>query len=143
MVSQDIKHLFDEYAAGYNRLDAAAIPAFYAEWAMAAAPNFVGCTQNNEALLAAIEQAYAFYQSIGMCSAEILALDETTLDERYSLVRVQWATKFQRTGDEPITFAISYLVWRSSDGPRIILFISHEDELAVMRAKGLIPGDGE
>ena len=91
MVSQDIKHLFDEYAAAYNRLDAAAIPAFYAEWAMAAAPNFVGCTQNNEALLAAIEQAYAFYQSIGMCSAEILALDETTLDEHPEIGSI-WPT---------------------------------------------------
>jgi hypothetical protein len=44
----------------------------------------------------------------------------------------------QKTGDELITFEDTCLIHRDEPTPKIILFISHADEQAVIREKGLI-----
>ena len=55
----------------------------------------------------------------------------------HSLARVHWAAYFDKLGDEPVTFDVTYLVRVDGDGPRVVLYISHEDENDLLREKGL------
>jgi len=138
--SKILDRFFADYARGFSQLDPEPIAGFYSECVIAANPVFLGCTQNADELREALTRAYAFYKTIGMESARLLGRADTVLDPLHVLARVQWAAYFRKTGDEPVTFEISYLVRLANETPKIILFISHEDEQALMKAKGLLPG---
>jgi hypothetical protein len=45
---------------------------------------------------------------------------------------------FQKTGNKPIEFDVSYIVHEKDNEPEIILFISHEDEEEAMKKSGLM-----
>ena len=49
-----------------------------------------------------------------------------------------WAATFQRTGDIPIRFSISYLLHESEASLKVAAYISHEDQEDVMRPHGLV-----
>jgi hypothetical protein len=136
--SDDVARLFAGYERAFDALDVEAIVGLYGDCCIAAAPHFVACTKGAEELRAAVTQAFATYRQIGMVSARLVSLAETALDDYYSLAKVRWGARFQKTGDELITFEDTYLVHRDGPALKIILFISHADEQAVMREKGLI-----
>ena len=57
----------------------------------------------------------------------------------YSMVVVRWGITFERTGSRQIEFDVTYIIQESGSEPRIILFISHEDEEVAMKKLGLQP----
>ncbi|MGH2536543.1 MAG: hypothetical protein ACRDHL_04035, partial [Candidatus Promineifilaceae bacterium] len=85
-------------------------------------------------------QAADFYRSVDQQEAKILSADELEISDDYSLVKVHWGAKFRKTGERWIEFDISYLVQKTGPEPRILLFISHEDEQKAMQELGLLPG---
>lgn len=52
----------------------------------------------------------------------------------HCLVEVEWAALF---GEREVVFSISYLL--EKNGPRILAYVSHEDQEDKMRAEGLQP----
>ena len=52
---------------------------------------------------------------------------------------VHWSVIFEKTGEQPVEFDVSYLVQEIQDEMKIILFISHEDEFETMKKLGLQP----
>ncbi len=131
--------MFTTYAHAFSTLDAEAVLDVFADCCIAAAPQFVGCTKSQEELRSAVTQLYEFYANIGLEAAKLVTLTETPLDDHYSLVKVEWATYFRQLGNEPLTFEVTYIIQTSAETPKIILFISHGDEQAVMRENGLLP----
>jgi len=75
---------------------------------------------------------------MGQKSAKILTLDEQPITEQYSMVKVHWGVTFQKTGDKLIEFDVSYLVQKTGKEPKIILFITHQDEQKAMQELGLL-----
>jgi len=57
----------------------------------------------------------------------------------YSMVVVRWGVTFDKTGAKPVEFDVTYIVQETGTDPKIILFISHEDEEAAMKKLGLRP----
>jgi hypothetical protein len=140
--SKTLDRYFESYEKAFSRLDAGLAAGFYAECAIATSPVFLGCTKSTDELRAALTQAYAFYKKVGMESTRILGRSDTVLDPNHVLARVRWAAFFRKTGDAPITFEISYLVRLAGETPKFLLIVSHEDEQALMKAKGLLPDQG-
>jgi hypothetical protein len=130
--------LFAAYEQAFTNLDVEASMRLFAECCIAAAPQFVGCTKGESELREALTQLYAFYQQIGLTSAHIQNLTEIPLDPHYTLAKVTWSARFRKQAQEPISFDVSYMVRTSEPMPQIILFISHQDERAVLAEHGLL-----
>jgi hypothetical protein len=57
------------------------------------------------------------------------------------MVTIHWAVQF-RTLPQPVELDVSYLVQLTDETPKIILFISHEDEQEAMARLGLLNQPG-
>jgi hypothetical protein len=138
-----IEQFFARYEEGANSFDPDLVTSEFAAWFMAADPNGVVCAQNDEAFRKAIPERQAFFQQIGFRSAKILSVAETPLDERYTMAKVHWHMVFEKQPGHPLDFKffITYFLFDPGSGPKIVFYISHDDEQKVMQEAGLIPGD--
>ena len=138
-----IEQFFERYEEGANTFDPDVATSQFAESFMGADPNGALCGENNEKFREAIPQRKAFFQQIGFKSAKILSIDETPLDKRYTMAKVHWQMVFEKEQGSPLDFKffITYLLFDPGSGPRVVFYISHDDEQKVMKDAGLIPTD--
>ena len=73
-----------------------------------------------------------------MTSMTVGTVAETAVSADYTLVTVEWAATFERSGDAPIQFSISYILRQSEDDWKVAGYISHEDQEVAMRAHDLL-----
>jgi hypothetical protein len=137
VVSEVVKRLFEEYEKAFSALDISKSAEFYGDTFISAGPNGT-ITNSKTELLKSAKQAADFYKSVGQKSAKILFLDEQSISEQYSLVKVHWGVTFQKTGEKLIEFDVSYLLQKIGPEPKIILFIAHQDEQKAMQELGLL-----
>jgi hypothetical protein len=138
-VSPSVKRLFSEYEKAFSALDLQRSAEFFADSFISAGPKGT-ITQSKAEFLKEANKAIAFYRSIGQKSAKIISLDEVPITEQYSMVKAHWGVTFEKTGDKPIEFDVSYLVQKTGKEPKIILFIAHQDEQKAMQELGLLQG---
>jgi DNA/RNA endonuclease G (NUC1) len=136
MIDQELKKLFYEFEKAFDALDFEKMAALYTDSFMSAGPTGIIARSKAEFLREA-GVASEFYRSIGQTSARIISLDEIPINEQYSLVNVHWGVMFRKTGDTPVEFDVSYIVYKVGAEPRIVLFIAHQDEQKAMRELGL------
>lgn len=130
--------LFKQYETAFNDLDLKAVSDFYADSFMSAGPKGV-ITQSKEEFEEKAKQAVSFYRSVGHKSARIISKRIMPICDNYSMVVVRWGVIFEKTGSRVVEFDISYIVHETADNePRIILFISHQDEEEAMKKLGLV-----
>ena len=137
VASESVKRLFEEYEKAFAALDIAMSARFFVDTFISAGPNGT-ITNSKTELLKSARQAADFYRSVGQKSAKILSLDEQPISEQFSLVKVHWGVTFEKTGEKLIEFDVSYLVQKIGPEPKIILFISHQDEQKAMQELGLL-----
>ena len=140
-----IEAFFARYAQGANSFDPDIVTSEFSGCFMGADPNGVVCIQNDDAFRKAIPQRHAFFQQIGFRSARILELTETPLDERYTMAKVHWHMTFEKQPERPLDFRffITYILFDTGTGPRIVFYISHDDEQKVMKDAGLIVSESK
>ncbi len=132
-----IKKLFEEYEKAFSSLDIKKNAEFFADAFISAGPRGA-IAQSKLKFLTKAKQASDFYKSVGQESAKIISADEMPVSDNYSLVKVHWGVKFKKTGDRLIEFDVSYLVQKTGQEPKIILFIAHQDEEQAMKELGLM-----
>lgn len=110
----------------------------YAEAFVVSAPSGCASFKNDEHFLVYLAQVFDYNQNAGMRSLEVVAIDDVPVGDHHAFATVEWGARFQKTGHELIRFKISYLLNSSGDSPRILAYVSHEDQEEVMRAQGLI-----
>jgi hypothetical protein len=135
------RQFFARYEEGANTFDIDLVTSQFTASFMGADPNGVACLQNDDNFRAAIPARQAFFQSIGFKRARVLGVDETALDEHYTMAKVHWHLVFEKTPGKPqeFKFYITYFLFDAGAGPKIVFYISHEDEQKVMREAGLFP----
>lgn len=134
------KEFFTRYEAALARSDLAAIAACYTGSFLVAGPKGSGTFTNDDAFLEWLRGVDDFNRQTGMQSMQVRHVgDEQALSPNHSLFSVEWAARFERTGDRDITFRISYLLEDLGDGPRILAYVSEEDQDAAMKEHGLLP----
>jgi hypothetical protein len=137
-MTEKTKALFKQYEAAFDKLDVNAQVLFFAEHFISASPKGT-IAQDRDEFAKLADQAGQFYRSVGQTGATILSMTETPISNEYSLVRVHWGCTFEKTGDKPIEFDVSYLIQElAGQDPKILLFIAHEDEEKAMKELGLI-----
>ncbi len=127
-----IEDLFADYGKSFSALELQ----MYSKDFIAAGPKGI-ISQTRDEFLANAGKAAEFYRSVGQQSAQALSMKETWFGEDYAMVTVHWGVRFEKL-DKPVEFDVSYLVQLTDETPKIILFISHEDEQEMMKSLGLL-----
>lgn len=138
MSREQLDTLFKQYEEAFNRLDLKAITGYYADTFISAGPKGT-ISQNKKEFTEKAEQAASFYRSVGQKSARIVSKRVMPISNNYSMVVVRWGVTFEQTGSRQFEFDVSYIIQETGDDPKIILFISHEDEEVAMKKLGLHP----
>ena len=138
-----VDQFFSRYEEGANTFDAELVTSQFTESFMGADPNGAMCGKNDEEFRKAIPQRKSFFEQIGFKSAKILNVDATPLDERYTMAKVHWQMVFEKDPGNPLDFKfyITYFLFDPGTGPKVVFYISHDDEQKVMKEAGLIPAD--
>lgn len=136
-----IDTLFKQYELAFNKLDLKTISGFYADTFISAGPKGT-ITQSKKEFEEKAKEAVEFYKSVGQNSAKIISKRTMPISNEYSMVVIRWGVTFAKTGSRVIEFDVSYFV-QEIDEPRIIMFISHEDEQAAMKKLGIRPRETE
>jgi hypothetical protein len=135
-----IEEFFAGYEVGANTFDPDLVTSQFTEVFLACGPQGVFAGQNDDRFREVIPQRRDFMHGLGFQKAEILALDETILDDHCAMVAVQWRMTFARDRAEPkvAEFEILYLLFINGGQPRIAFFLSHDGEEQTMRDMGLL-----
>ena len=138
MSREQLDTLFKQYEAAFDKLDLKTITGYYADTFISAGPKGT-ISRSKKEFEESAEQAASFYRSVGQKSARIVSKRVMPICNDYSTVVVRWGVTFEKTGSRQIEFDVSYIIQEIGNDPKIILFISHEDEEAVMKKLGLQP----
>lgn len=121
--------LFEKYETYFRTLNFKDQARLYGRHVIAAGPRGVAYHRNNLLNRFVFNLGMrSFYKKAGMTSVCIMSIEETHITGDYSMAKVHWGAKFEKTGTRLIEFDVSYLVRKTAIQPEIILFISHEDE---------------
>jgi hypothetical protein len=134
----DWREWFAGYAADALSDDVAALAVRYAPSFLVAAPGTSETYRNDGRFLDWLRTVVAANRKAGMRSLEVVDLQELPLGDRHALVTVTWGARFARTGDRRTDFRISYVLADGSS-PRILGYVSHEDQEQAMKAAGIAP----
>jgi hypothetical protein len=130
---------FRDYAVASVESPAARIPAFYADSFLVCGPRGSAVFRNDGKFVEWLGQTHEFNQRTGMISMEVVSIEETlSLSINTLLVRVDWGSRFRKTGDRLITFRIAYLLEKVDERWRILAYVSEKDQEEEMRALGVL-----
>ena len=133
-----LRSFFDQYAQATNKMKPSTVAGFYADNFIVAGPKGNMAYRNDEKFLQWLEELKDFNQKTGMGSMRIVNYGESAVSPHYLMATVEWGVTFEKTGDELITFDITYFVDVTGKMPRIIMYISHEDQEDAMKERGLL-----
>ncbi|HLO15445.1 MAG TPA: hypothetical protein VK206_11480 [Anaerolineales bacterium] len=90
--------------------------------------------------LTALPKQQEFFKFLGHQSTKILSLDETRLDDQYTMVKAHFLMQFQKTVGRLIEANVdsTYILFIKGDLPKIVMHIEHEDLQEAMQARGLL-----
>ncbi|MBN2318966.1 MAG: hypothetical protein JXR49_07810 [Acidobacteria bacterium] len=136
-----IERFFARYEEGANSFDPDVVCSQYTADFLGGGPNGVVCGKNNAELRKAIANRHAFFQEIGFRSAKVLGVTETPLDDHYTMAKVHWHMIFEKQPGHLIDFKFffTYFLFDPGSDPKVVFWISHDDEQKVLQEAGLIP----
>jgi hypothetical protein len=139
MMEVDWTRFFREYATASQAHDVASVAAFYADGFLVAGPTGAQAFKNDDTFREWLGQVFHFNEQMGLESLDVAGVRPTPIDERHVLVAVDWVTRFTKTEVGSVAFRISYIVSLvDSERPKLIGYISQEDQQDLMKRRGLI-----
>jgi Domain of unknown function (DUF4440) len=110
------------------------------------APSFLLAGPSGSQLVRAADLQHAIgkrkdlFKTLGCTSTHLATLQETVLDDRYSLVRTEWHWRFERSFEALVEFTLpsSYVIERAADRWQIVAYIPHADIMEELRRRGLL-----
>ncbi len=139
MHSKKIKTFFEEVEQAGNSLDLALTDSQYEDQFIFANPDGSQVVEKQK-FLAALPKRHEFFKSLGHQSTRILSVDETRLDEQYTMVKAQFLMQFRRPSGQLVETEVDsiYILFLKGDSPKIVMQIEHEDLQEAMKARGLL-----
>jgi hypothetical protein len=134
-----IKMFFEGVEQASNTLDLDLIDAQYVDQFIFADPNGTRVVEKQK-FLAFLPQRREFFKSLGHQSTKVLSLDETQLDDQYTMVKAHFLMQFQKTPGQTTEANVdsTYILFMKGDLPKIVMHIEHEDLREAMQARGLL-----
>jgi hypothetical protein len=134
----EVKSFFARYEAANATFDIEQIAACYAEVFMFGGPAGVQCVKKED-FLKVLPRRKEFFRSRGLVSSNIDSLAASTLDSMYTLVKVVWNMRFDRSASGPISSqnSASYILCGANDRSQIVFQIDHQDLTKRVQELGL------
>jgi hypothetical protein len=134
-----IKEFFEGVEQASNTLDLKLIDSQYADQFIFADPNGTRVVEKQK-FLAFLPQRQEFFKSIGHQSTRVLSLDETQLDEQYTMVKAHFLMTFQKSSGEIAEAKIdsTYFLFMKGETPKIVMHMEHEDLREAMQRRGIL-----
>jgi len=133
-----VVEFFEQYEESRNTFDAATIEAQYPDAFMVAGPSGVRVTQKSQ-LAAVLTKGKELFKRIGHTGTTLVSLTETTLDDRYTMVRAQFLWRFDTGSPVEVDVHTTFILHLGDSGPRIVFQLEHEDFQQALRDRGLLP----
>jgi hypothetical protein len=138
--SGGLRPFFEAFAAKSTASDVEGLARLYAPTILVAGPDGTHIVTSAD-LLRVIPKRKQLLESIGYRSTTLVGLHEIELDQRYTLARTEWQWQFGPAGAArtELTLPSTFIVERSSDGVRIVVYVMHQDLVGVLRDRGWLP----
>jgi ketosteroid isomerase-like protein len=133
-VRDDIREFIIRFQTASARGDAALVEQSFPETFVSLDPSTFAVVPR-EALLAALPGRRERFSQIGAVGATLTAIVEVPLDDRHTLVRTTWETRFAEHGAQPLVLRSTYLIRREADGWRIVVYLNHQNVAALIAAR--------
>lgn len=139
-VTPVVQEFFDRYARSRSALDIDLIASQYPDACMFAGPSGARVGEK-AAVLAAFPKGQEFLKAAGHRSTTVLSLDETRLDQYYTLVRATFVWRFEKVSAQPIdvTVGTTFILYMDQGAPKIVFQQEREDFQQALRASGVLP----
>lgn len=133
-----IEKFFEDYAMASMGNDAGKLASFYAANFMTATKDRSAAFSNDEKFISWLNGVFKFNKESGLQSMKLKEVAPQPIGKYFLNVTVIWQAVFAAKPEEPVDFAIHYILNRVEDDYRIVLYISEEDQEELMKKKGLI-----
>ena len=139
MNTDKLNLFFEGIEKAGNSLDLELINSQYADQFIFADPYGTRVIEKQK-FLTALPKRLEFFKSLGHQSTKILALDETQLDDQYTMVKAHFLMQFRKSSGEIIEAKVdsTYFLFMKGDSPKIIMHMEHEDLKEAMQKRGLL-----
>ena len=136
--NSEVKSFFAGYETANAVFDVEQIAACYADVFLFAGPESVQCVKKED-FMKLLPMRKEFFRSRGLVSSNIASLEISSLDSKYTLVKVVWNMLFERNASEPIRSqnAASYVLSRTNDRFQVVFQIDHQDLSKRLQKLGL------
>ena len=134
-----IKTFFEDVEKASNKLDLNLIDSQYSDQFIFADPNGTRVVEKQK-FLPFLPKRQEFFKSIGHQSTKILSLEETPIDDQYTMVKAHFLMKFQKASGELTEAKLdsTYILFIKGDSPNIVMHIESEDLQQAMKERGLL-----
>ena len=131
---------FTRYAEAMRAADVSTIASMYAKSFLVAGPKGSATFENDEKFIEWLKSVDNFNKKTGMKNHRVVGVEkETRLSAAHTQATVEWGTTFEKTGNREIRFKITYLLEDLGEGPKILAYVSEEDQEEAMAKEGLLP----
>src|SRR5260221_3536184 len=129
-----IKKFFEGVEQASNTLDLNLIDVQFADQFIFADPNGTRVVEKQE-FLAFLPQRQECFKSIGHQSTKVLSLDETKLDDQYTMVNAHFLMQFKKASGQIVEAKVdsTYFLFMKGETPKIIMHMEHEDVREAMK----------
>jgi len=134
-----IGDFFARFARQSNADDIAALVSQFADPFLSASPQGTQSVRATE-LAATLKKKKELFNRLGSMPSELIDLHETPLDSRYVLARATWRMSFVRDGGtiQEVLVDSTYLVDTAGNDCKIVLYLTHQDLMQILRGRGII-----
>lgn len=134
-----IKKFFESVEQASNTLDLNLIDSQFADQFIFADPKGTRVVEK-ERFLPFLPKRREFFKSLGHQSTKVLSLEETKIDEQYTMVKAHFLMQFEKAAGplQEAQIDSTYILFMGADTPRIVMHIEHEDLQQAMKDRGLL-----
>jgi hypothetical protein len=137
-----LNNFFESVEKASNSLDLELIDSQFADQFIFADPNGTRVIEKQK-FLPALPKRQEFFKSLGHQFTKVLSLEETPIDEHYTMVKAHFLMQFKKTSGEIVETNVdsTYFLFMRGDMPKIVMHMEHEDLKEAMQARGLLPAN--
>ena len=134
-----IKKFFEGVERASNALDLSLIDTQYADQFIFADPDGTRVIDKGR-FLPALPRRREFFKSIGHRSTKVLSLEETPIDDQYTMIRAHFLMKFKKASGQiaEANVASTYILFMKGESPKVVMHMEHEDLQQAMKDRGLL-----
>ena len=135
-----VQEFFHQYARSRSAMDSDHIASQYAESCMFAAHDGPRVAEK-QAIREGFPRALELLKTVGHTSTTLASLDETRVDEHYTMVRAQFVWRFEKGATPTVDVDVdsTFMVHIKEGAARIVFQHEHEDFWQVLRTRGVLP----